>query len=136
MDPARLWFKRDLAFLLKSYQVYLDRLDQGLPFLEIPNHKKPPKFTPFSTITLPALCTAIDKFPTIEARRRMAEIAVRLRKHKQEFGSYPETLSVLAEMPVDPFAGEPFLYQRDDGGFVLQSAGAIKDEPITWRWSQ
>ena len=116
--------------------MYLDRLDQGLPFLEIPNHEKPSRFALFSTITLPAVSSAIDNFSTIEARRRMAEIAVRLRKHKQEFGSYPETLSVLAEIPVDPFAGEPFLYQRDDGGFVLQSAGAIKDEPITWRWSQ
>ena len=134
--PARWRFNRDLAFLLKSYQVYLDRLDQGLPFLEIPNHAKPPRFAPFSSITLPALSTAIDNFSTIEARRRMAEIAVRLRKYKQEFGSYPATLSALAEMPTDPFAGKPFVYERDDGGFVLQSAGTIKDKPITWRWSQ
>ena len=64
----------------------------------------------------------------VEAKRRLACIALALKLYKHETGSYPETLAPLApgilkSVPLDPFTGKPFVYRREGEGFLLYSVG-------------
>jgi hypothetical protein len=59
-----------------------------------------------------------------EARRRLACLALALRLHRLETGAYPMTLAALvpaylAEVPVEPRTGAPFVYARTASGFQL-----------------
>lgn len=75
------------------------------------------------------------KFDRILARAQVARVALACRVIHSETGAYPQTLAelaptVLPRVPLDPFTGEPLIYQLgEDGGFLLYSAGPDK---IAW----
>ena len=62
------------------------------------------------------------------AERRLTEAAIALARFHKASGSWPESLEALvpgylANVPIDPFAGEPLHYRRHDDDFVLYSVG-------------
>lgn len=65
-----------------------------------------------------------------EATRRAALLATRLEAHRQQFGNYPEDLSLIdaGEFAIDPFSATTFRYQRTDDGYQLYSRGADGDD--------
>ena len=63
-----------------------------------------------------------------EARLQQALIALALRDHRKTCGAYPQTLDALVPeyleaVPPDPLTGTAFVYQSDEDGFTLYSAG-------------
>lgn len=93
-------------------------------------------------------------------RERTCHLAARFVAYRQRYGQYPETLDPLlrlegfpappADVAIDAFTDEQFVYRRDGDGFVLYSLGANliddtdgkqvgqvdHDEPddMIWRW--
>ncbi|MDD3925498.1 MAG: hypothetical protein PHT33_02450 [bacterium] len=64
-----------------------------------------------------------------DVRMQGFEISLALKAYKSSHGSYPITLDVLVpelmrSLPVDPFTGHNFRYQRQGKGFILYSLGA------------
>lgn len=82
----------------------------------------------FVANVFPALSVAIAIEDRCVARRRMTVLAAALRLHRLQSDNYPDSLVALTpdpleELPIDPFSGEPFRYQRRGDGFVLWSVG-------------
>ena len=68
-----------------------------------------------------------------EAYRAVFRLAVSLRAYRAEHGQYPDKLSdATVPAPIDPFTGEPMLYELVPEGFII-SVPHI-DWPIEWRW--
>ncbi|WP_145108783.1 type II secretion system protein GspG [Botrimarina mediterranea] len=62
------------------------------------------------------------------ARQRLTLLAAALKLHQLRHGEYPDALDALApdplaEIPLDPFTNEPFVYERRDEGFAIWSLG-------------
>ncbi|UCF43253.1 MAG: hypothetical protein JSV99_11890 [Planctomycetota bacterium] len=63
----------------------------------------------------------------IDVRATVALVAIL--RHRQDTGSYPESLGelitggYLKEIPLDPFSDKPLVYKRADDDFVLYSVG-------------
>ncbi len=62
------------------------------------------------------------------AQQRLTLLAAALKLHQLRHGEYPDTLDALApdplaEIPLDPFTNEPFVYERRDEGFAIWSLG-------------
>lgn len=68
-----------------------------------------------------------------EATRDLAKIATALKMYRLAHGRYPEILAELKpdfipELPLDPFTGKDFIYQKKDKGFIVYSVGQdLKD---------
>jgi hypothetical protein len=56
------------------------------------------------------------------ADRRLTRIAMALLEHRQREDKWPESLAALGEMPLDPYSGGPFLYERTEGGCRVHAA--------------
>ena len=68
------------------------------------------------------------------AGRSLAELSLSVVRYRASAGAYPADLAALvpgqlAAIPVDPFTGKPFVYERRDDGFVL--TGKIPEEEKT-----
>jgi len=59
------------------------------------------------------------------SRRRLAQLALALERHRLEQGEYPGSLEELALVgdEVDPLTGEPFAYEASGSGYRLYSRG-------------
>lgn len=57
--------------------------------------------------------------------RSLAELSLALLRHRGVHGAYPSDLSALdlPALPLDPFTGKPFSYERRAAGFVLVGQG-------------
>ena len=60
-------------------------------------------------------------------------IATALELYRRDNQAYPDSLDplaprYLANLPVDPFSGKPFIYRRDNDDYVLACAGEDKVE--------
>lgn len=62
------------------------------------------------------------------------QIALLLKAYRARRGEYPDSLAPLADsarrpLPVDPFSGKPFRYERRGAGFIVYSVGLnLKDD--------
>ena len=57
------------------------------------------------------------------------QIALACKIYKSREGRFPEYIAalvpdILAEEPVDPFTGDPFIYKLREDGFVVYSVGS------------
>ncbi len=69
------------------------------------------------------------KSAQLEATFLAARTGLACRLYKSRNGSYPESLEalvpgILAEVPIDPFTGKPFVYRREGEGFIVYSLGS------------
>jgi hypothetical protein len=76
--------------------------------------------------TGPGLGSRKARFVSDLARVRLARIALALLATRPDDGSFPPDLSGVAAAGIDttdPFAGQPLVYRRTEGGFILYSLG-------------
>ena len=64
----------------------------------------------------------------LQANVRVVRAGLALLRHKAAHGAYPATLAeidpeFLAEIPSDPFTGQPLVYRPEADGFALYSLG-------------
>lgn len=86
---------------------------------------------------LPALTRIRPVMANLQANARVVQTGLALLRHKIAHGAYPPTLaevdpSFLAEIPLDPFTGQPLVYRPEGDGFVLYSLGEnLRDDDGT-----
>jgi hypothetical protein len=71
------------------------------------------------------------------ANRRLTRVAMALLEHRQRAGAWPATLAELDEMPMDPYTGGPFRYERTEGGCKIRAAkddapGELEEDFLAW----
>lgn len=83
--------------------------------------------------TIPLLMMPATKAVTQAHARYQCElgamaIVLASERHRRKTGRWPESITaidraILAQTPVDPFSGQPFLLERRDGEFLVHSIG-------------
>lgn len=67
-----------------------------------------------------------------QANIEICKTGLALKIYKAKNGAYPETLSFLSEVPIDPFSGKELIYKKSGDGFILYSLGPdMKDDKGT-----
>lgn len=123
-------------FVRQARVRYLQHMEQVLDVLTSPRpHRAMPEYpTPRRWELVDRLTEKFAGFTGMEARSAddylsglaAAQLAVALRRYRQDYGTYPDDLSrlvpkYLASVPNDPFTGRPPVYARQGGGFTLRS---------------
>ena len=91
--------------------------------------KQIPRYCFFTKILLPAYNRARETMAKHKANIEVCKTGLVLKIYKTENGAYPETLSSLSEVPVDPFSGKELIYKKSGDGFILYSLGPdMKDD--------
>jgi hypothetical protein len=85
---------------------------------------------------------ALDTGDHFRGAIAVAELGVALRRYRVDHGDYPDTLAALApaylaQIPIDPFTGQPPVYSRSGAGFSLKGDDgpgyAFRDGTLEWR---
>jgi hypothetical protein len=124
-----------------EHPVYLSMMTRRVAEVQLPPHEQGPTEQAFAA-EAPALpkeavltrlfLPAVEKVGSVE-RRRLANVhclgvAVAAECYRREHGAWPESLeklvpSQLAEVPLDPYDGEPLRYRRLADGVVVYCVG-------------
>jgi hypothetical protein len=86
-----------------------------------------------SRTLLPALTRAAEAQARNEAQWGLMQMGLAVEQYHVQHGEYPQTLDQVAPIvggaiPLDPFTGQPYVYQPSSGTFVLYSAmGSVID---------
>ncbi|MBP5671749.1 MAG: hypothetical protein J6X49_05125 [Victivallales bacterium] len=97
----QLWLQaaRDKLYILQQYEredfTHWDAAPVPLAYI-------------FSSMLLPALKPAGNKFYALTAQVRAMQALLRAESYCREHGDYPQTLP---DLPIDPFSGKPMLYR-------------------------
>jgi hypothetical protein len=113
-----------------------------------------PRTRLLSRILLPALARSAEMQAAHEARMDLMQLGLAVEQYYVENGQYPTTLDQVAPLsggaiPIDPFTGQPYVYQPSGGRFLIYSAtaslvdaerarhfpGADEQGNIVWRGS-
>ncbi len=83
---------------------------------------------PLTAGLLPTMTRALSVRAHRQANLRQMAFGIELEMHRRATGSYPDglddvKLTHLDEVPVDPFSGKPFHYEKRPGGYLLYSVG-------------
>jgi len=76
------------------------------------------------------------------ANQRLTCVVMALLEYKQTTGVWPESLDVLEDLPLDPFTGKPFVYERRADGARIHAARpgqdweTLEDDGLTWSWEE
>jgi len=110
----------------RYYREFLEAIDKS--YLEF--EKNPPKIPgdPISKIVFPAFERVHKAFARQEALLDGTMVALALRIHRIEHGTYPDTLDAvvpgyLDALPIDPFTGQSFIYSVEEDDFRLYPQG-------------
>ena len=87
-----------------------------------------PQRVAMTRLLAPAVSKVSEADVRGQAYTRAAAVAVACERHRRATGSWPTALadipkSVLAEVPADPFDGQPIRYKRTTDGAVVYSVG-------------
>jgi hypothetical protein len=87
-----------------------------------------PSHAPITRLMFPALDRAAEAFRRKHAHVRCLAAALAAERYRRKHGDWPETLGrltpdFLAEVPLDPYDGEPLRYRRLADGVVVYSVG-------------
>ena len=110
----------------------LDRLNTDIEDL--------PRTRFLSRILLPALTRAAQSQAVHEARMDLMQLGLAVEQFHVQNGQYPATLDQVAPafggpLPLDPFTGQPYVYQPSDGSFLIYSAmSSVVDVPRAQRF--
>ena len=134
--PTAGFLSGDLAYLLNRYRALRGQL--GGPeshIVDLRGEFKTLSWRPLSKIALNGLEGAFETLLKSEARRRMALVAIQLRRYKQAHDEYPAKQDAI-ERITDPYTGSLFLYRREGQGFLLLCAISQGGKPIEWAWEK
>ncbi len=133
-NPAAAWWLAyDEAFFLRLMRRMIQISKQpgydwgAMGFVQI-EASNPSPFYVLSRQLMPVFASAYKKPAGVQARVDLLRLAVALRLYRREHGSYPADLNALQPqylpaVPLDPFMNQPFIYRREDKGFLLYSFG-------------
>lgn len=84
-------------------------------------------------VLMPAMDAAMDVEQKDQMRRELWQVAIALRKYREQHGKYPAELQqltpqFLAKIPADRFADKPLNYQTDGRGLLLYSIGRDRED--------
>jgi hypothetical protein len=130
---GRLWLNRDEetyaditgrigdAARLPFYEAkpLLDQVDKDVANL--------PRTRIFSLIGLPGLSRSVEVQAAHETRLDLMRLGLALEQYHVQNGKYPQSLEAVAStlggvLPLDPFTGQPYVYEPADRSFRLYSA--------------
>ncbi|MBE0711943.1 MAG: hypothetical protein IH583_06125 [Candidatus Aminicenantes bacterium] len=88
-----------------------------------------PWYAYMSKLILGNFEAAFLKEAQLEATLLAARTGLACKLFENRTGAYPESLealvpNILAEVPIDPFTGKPFVYRREGEGFIVYSLGS------------
>lgn len=130
---ARPWLNMDE----EEYADIMSRMGEAarLPFYEAKplldeiesDIQSLPRTRVFSRTLLPALTRAAQAQARHEAQLDLMRLGLALEQYYAQNGQYPPTLDAVASavggaLPLDPFTGQPFVYQPSGNSFTLYSA--------------
>ena len=99
-----------------------------------------PWYYRLARMRIPNFEAALLKKATLDALFDTARLGIACKIFKNLHGDFPEKLGelspdILADIPVDPFTGKPYIYKKDDTGFIVYSVGSnLKDEEGRGTW--
>jgi hypothetical protein len=87
-----------------------------------------------SRTLLPALTRAAEGEARNEAQWGLMQVGLAVEQYHAQHGEYPRTLDQVASIvggaiPLDPFTGQPYVYQPSSGSFFLYSAMGSAIDP-------
>jgi hypothetical protein len=127
--------KADVLWAQKMF----DRVESAslLPYYEIKKSHKDitqdiesiPWFFRLSGGLFPNFSSAWLKEAILEAFMGTGQIALACKIYKNQEGHFPENIAelipgILAEEPMDPFTGDPYIYKLHEDGFIVYSVGS------------
>jgi hypothetical protein len=89
---------------------------------------------------VPNIRATLLKRATLNAVFNSARIGIACKIYKNLHGDFPGELAelfpeILEKVPVDPFTGHPFIYKKQDSGFIVYSVGSnLKDDQGRGTW--
>jgi hypothetical protein len=131
---ARPWFNNDEA-------TYAEVMGEMADMAALPYYEAAPSLAqldddidslPFtrvlSRVLLPALTRADQAQARHETQVDLMQMGLLLEQYYVEHGTYPDSLDPVASqlggaLPVDPFTGDPYVYQPSTGTFLLYGLG-------------
>jgi hypothetical protein len=132
--------KSELIWMLKHYEEYIKAASQSYyenrtRFDELKRQlNEAPAIYRMAGMLFPNLEAAFLKEATLEAVLDSARLGIAGKIYKNARGNYPEQLSdlvpdILKALPLDPFTGKPFVFRRQDAGFIVYSLGSnLRDD--------
>jgi hypothetical protein len=81
-----------------------------------------------SRLTCEGVPRAAERFEEWDARNALLRLQLALREHEARTGRAPQTLqelvpATLPSLPVEPFSGKPFVFARQEAGWIVYSVG-------------
>lgn len=142
-DAVRLLRSYPLRWIVKySYAESLSAMKEALELAPLSYHEIRQKYSELSqthktrnplldlipTITIANLVNIRERLELADTHAHLARIAQALWAYREDRGAFPEELKALhpaylAELPLDPFSGQRFIYRRTGEGFALYSVG-------------
>lgn len=127
-------FKTEIIWMARTY----DRLQEvaRMPYFTSRDSKEIEQITDsipwyykMMGVLIPNFSATLLKRATLEAMYDTARIGLACKVYKNLNGDFPEKLAelppeILEKIPVDPFTGEPFIYKKDEEGFIVYSIGS------------
>lgn len=138
-------FKSEIIWMMRIY----DRLQEvaRMPYYASRDSKELEKmvdsipwYYQMAGALVPNISATLLKRATLEAMFDTARVGIACKIYKNLNGDFPEKLAelspeILEEIPVDPFTGEPFIYKKEEAGFIVYSIGSnLKDEGGKGTW--
>jgi len=137
--------KNEIIWLTKAY----DRLIEAakMPYYASRDSNKIeqitdsiPKYYKMVGALLPNFTATLLKKATLDALFDTSRIGIACKIYKNLYDDFPESPDdlvpeFLEEIPVDPFTGRPYIYKKQDSGFIVYSIGSNqKDEAGKGTW--
>ena len=78
---------------------------------------------PISSVLVPGFTRYAEHQAFHEAQMGLMQVGLTVEQYHAEHGAYPQTLDVIGGgLPLDPYTGQPFVYEPGTNGFTLYSA--------------
>jgi hypothetical protein len=78
-----------------------------------------------ASMTAGVLPRYFESYARCAAAQRLTRVAMALLEYRQRQREWPLTLAALGDLPLDPYTGEPFVYERTDAGARVRAAREV-----------
>ena len=115
---------------------------EAMPEMERISHEieNLPRTRVLTRMALPSLTRIVEQQARYEAQLGLMQVGLAVEQYHGQNGNYPETLDEIAPtlggaIPMDPFTGQPFVYEPHNNSFTLYSVSGNGNARanIVWR---